>query len=211
MSVSPAPANRASALREARLSDISRLNAICKSCFDHSLLWSGDHAAARAWWQAMIEADFSEVWVLEDPETGSVLGFTALLMDEPAWHRAHAAVLMTRAQKALQFLRHPGRVFARMRYKAAQGVADLPQADLALPREDRLFVEHFAVAPEAQGRGIARQLVEVGRDRTRHHGRRGILYMVDRTNAPMQKLMVSEGLVVQRETPVQFAFAALVE
>lgn len=199
-------------LRLAGPQDIDRLLEICAEAFPHSLLWSGDHPPARSWWQDFLARDFTAVWVAED--AGRIIGFAAILSDEKAWLDRVLAHPMTPAQKLGRVLRHPGRLLARWRYKNARGadISAYPTMEFNLPGTARVFVEHFAVAGEGQGRGIARALVAKVEQETRAMGRQAVMYNVDRTNLPMQRLMLSLGYALwMHRRHAQLSFVRVLE
>jgi ribosomal protein S18 acetylase RimI-like enzyme len=194
--------------RLATLGDIPALNALSAACFPHSLFWSGDHAATRRWWRNAILSEHAETWVFEDD--ARPVAVMVALIDEAAWLAGTGPQRMTPLEKALQVIRFPLRFLRNRTYRSKPDAkTPIPHNALPLTRGTRLFIEQFAVSPDAQGRNLGKRLVRLSLERAAHHGLAGAFYMVDRANAPMLGLMAREGFAIVQDGPRQFGLGRL--
>jgi GNAT superfamily N-acetyltransferase len=137
-----------------------------------------------------------------------ITGFTVLLWDD-AKYRNQIKLIKKRPVFNGQLLSILTTLFARIINKNTQMLVSDNINDIKLQRNERGFLELFAVSPKSRKQGVANFLLDISEELCREKKLKGLLVRANRNNKPMQALLASNKYVITVQDNTQFSLLKL--
>lgn len=163
-------------IRRATQKDIEGLVKICKESFPGSIRWQNPSLQARRWWTEVIGSLSSETWVCVN--NCQIVGLCLLVLDEALYAKEKRQLGGSVFARVCALIISPRVVV----HKICEIIADSGSGrgkdfpiNIPAPRiNKRAWIELIAVALQARGQGLAKEMLQFCVNRALQLGREGI-------------------------------------
>ncbi|MHC4175751.1 MAG: GNAT family N-acetyltransferase [Planctomycetota bacterium] len=200
-------------IRRGTCQDMDDLTTICHLCYPDLLRWRGPRFHTRKWWQALLDAEYCELWVCLSH--GQVIGFFAFVLDRAQFEEAlsrHRPGLLAAfymfatcprlfIRKALQELKLKG-TKSMLKFVRSPSNGDERQTSEGLRRlfDDPVpWVGPLAVVPSMQRRSVATEMIQFCFQEAIELGYKEIRAYFVRSNTRSIGLFEKRGFVMTHE------------
>lgn len=177
-------------VRKAESSDIDELIEISRQGFPEAVRWQIPRFLSRKRWAEILESEIAETWICS--LNGRIAGYVILLKDNTVSivKKYHYDRYVLR--KCYYHLLCPRLIFKKLVKKIhsykKKNVTVSPAESQKEELNNCTWIDSIAVSPEMRGKGVARKLLQICRQRTLELKKEGIKLSVETENVAARNL-----------------------